>query len=203
MESLYGNQMCLVSSSLWINSVLAGDYPYSIGCPDELLIEMKKIHKQQDDALESRAEIIAKEVVGEDRVIARLEKFTNISKQLPKHPSCGEIDLIVIIEKAKIILVADAKNVNKRVRPYDIKLELQTFFEGGKCYAKKLTKKQEFVAENIDIFLEYFGIVDKLGWKTKASFIVNHLYSSAFMGTEIEFVLADEFKEYLQKLVVC
>lgn len=197
---LYGNQMCLVSSSLWVNSILAGDYPYSINCPDEIVTEMKKIHKQQDDELEYKIEDIAKSVVGEKYVEARLGKFTKISRQLPKNPPCGEIDLIVALLEPKILLVADAKNINKRVRPYDIKLELKTFFDGEKCYTKKLQKKKEFVFENMDIFLDYFGINDKYGWNVTTAFVVNHVYSSAFMGSEIKFVLVEEFDEYLHSL---
>ncbi|CQR52433.1 hypothetical protein [Paenibacillus riograndensis] len=196
---LYGNQMCLTASSLWVNSVLEGDYPYSTDCPENIINEVKKIHKRQDDELEIEIENIAIEVVGDKCVIARLDNFKRISKTLPKNPPCGEVDLIVIIEKNKNILVADAKNINKRIRPYDVSLELKRFFNGDKSYANKLRKKQVFVEKHIDLFLEYSGISDRSGWSTTAAFIVNHVYSSAFFDPEITFILVDEFEEYLQQ----
>lgn len=55
--------------------------------------------------------------------------------------------------------------------------------------------------ENIDLFLEYFGIVDKAGWKTKTAFIVNHVYSSAFTGSKIEFILV--LNDSLISLLTC
>ncbi|MFB7817075.1 hypothetical protein ACFC0X_23255 [Paenibacillus chitinolyticus] len=196
---VYGNQMCLTASSLWVNSILEGDYPYSTDCPEDIMNEVKKIHKRHDNKLEIEIENIAIEVVGDKCVIARLDNFKRISKTLLKNPPCGEIDLIVIIEKNKSILVADAKNINKRVRPYDVSLELKRFFNGDKSYASKLRKKQAFVEKHIDLFLEYSGISDRSGWSTTAAFIVNHVYSSAFFDPEIKFILVDEFEEYLQQ----
>ncbi|MEG1016499.1 MAG: hypothetical protein RSE36_01690 [Oscillospiraceae bacterium] len=158
---------------------------------------MKEIKRHKDKELEVELAQIAKNVIEESFVVAPVLKFDSIHNDLPRYPDCGEIDLLVALSSAKKIIIDEAKNRNKRSRAYDMQLEHRDFFAEESGYYSKLKKKVEFVEKNLLLFLDYFKITDKEGWSVDSAFLVNKVYSSAFSGHDIEFVLKDNFHQYL------
>ena len=194
---IYGNEMCLKSANLWINYYYNGDVPYSIGLPEEIKKEVKSIHRKLDLELEKELEELSKKILGEKHVEANIDNFRRISSELKAKPSCGEIDLLAVNKKTKTIFVIDAKNINKRLRPYDINQELNEFYNEKKGYLLKLNKKAEYITENITEVLEYFKVEDVDGWNVKKSFYVDKIFPSAFVREDIVFITKGELEEYL------
>jgi hypothetical protein len=193
---LYGNQMCLESSNLWLNSITSGYFP----CIQEREINevLKEVHRYWDKELEKEASEIAKSTLGENMVEENILNFKRLSNSFSKRPSCGEIDLLAINEEKRIVFVIDAKNMNNKNRPYDIKQEYDTFFRTRKSYLSKLKGKEDFVAQNIEKILEYFKVQNFEDWIVKKAFVVNTVYHSAFSNNDVDFVLLQDLSSYLK-----
>ncbi|MPM05128.1 hypothetical protein SDC9_51414 [bioreactor metagenome] len=194
---IWGNQMCISSSRFWSSTVSDGDFPYSIDCPKIIIKAMKVIHRKRDKELEIKLAEIARKTVGCDYVISPLLKFDSIHDDLPRYPDCGEIDLLAVLPTVKKIIVGEAKNRNKRSRAYDMQLEHRDFFDEETGYYTKLKKKAEFVRNNLQLFLKHFGIIDEDGWTVESVFLVNRVYSAAFLGHDVNFILKGNFHQYL------
>ncbi|MBP3916977.1 hypothetical protein [Clostridium sp.] len=195
---IYGNEMCLKSAALWISYYYNGDVPYTIDLPEEIKKEVKSIHRRLDLELEEELEWLSKRILGENYVEANIDNFRRISSELKAKPSCGEIDLLAVNVKTKTIFVIDAKNINKRLRPYDINQELNEFYNEKKGYLLKLNKKAEYITENIKLVLEYFKVESVDGWNVKKSFYVDKIFPSAFVREDIVFITKMELEEYLR-----
>lgn len=195
---IYGNQMCLESSNLWLRSITFGDFPCFIDKESEINQALRDIHFYLDKELEKEASAIAESTLGKDKVETNILNFKRISASFSKRPPCGEIDLLAINEEKKIIFVIDAKNMNNRNRPYDIRQEFDTFFTKTKCYLRKLSNKKNFVEININEFLEHFGVLNVEGWNVKKAFVVDKVYHSAFSSKEVDFVLLQDLSSYLK-----
>ncbi|HEA70620.1 MAG TPA: hypothetical protein ENH98_01705 [archaeon] len=64
----------------------------------------------------------------------------------------------------------------------------------------KLKKKEEFVSDNLDLFLEYFQINDKLEWTIKKGFVIRHNFPTAHVPNyNVDFVFEEDLKDYLRK----
>lgn len=194
---IWGNQMCISASRFWSGTVSDGDFPYSIDCPKEIIKTMKVIHRKRDKELEIKLAEIARKTIGHEYVISPLLKFDFIHDDLPRYPDCGEIDLLAVLPAAKKIIIGEAKNRNKRSRAYDMQLEHRDFFDEETGYYSKLMKKEKFVKNNLQYFLIRFGIIDKEGWAVESVFLVNRVYSAAFLGHDVKFILKDNFHQYL------
>lgn len=201
-EYLYGNQMCSESSNLWLNSILSGDFPCIIDQESEIHKALKNIHAYLDKEVEKDSGEIAKKTLGENKVETNILNFQRISKLFPKRPLCGEIDLLAINEEKKIIFVIDAKNMNNRNRPYDIRHEVDKFIHKKKSYLASLSRKEKFVEENIEEVLKYFRIQNFEGWIVKKAFVVNKVYHSAFSKSDVDFILLQDLSAYLKSDVV-
>jgi len=195
---LYGNQMCLEAHKLWISYYIHGDSPYLLNLPKSILKSVKDIHKEIDIELEKLVEKVAVEALGNNKVEARILNFKRLSPEFVARPDCGEIDLLAVNGEKKIIFVIDAKNINKRVRPYDVAQEIHQFFEGMDSYFNKLSKKAQFISENLEVVLKHFGVEYDIEWRIQKAFCVNHVYPSAFVEKDVSFVLLDELPEYLK-----
>ncbi len=199
---LYGNQMCSESSDLWLNSIISGDFPCFINQESEISKALKVIHDYLDVELEKDSGEIAKKTLGENKVETNILNFQRISILFPKRPPCGEIDLLAVNEEKKIIFVIDAKNMNNRNRPYDIRHEVDEFISNKKSYLAKLSLKEKFIDENIEEVLKYFGIQNFEGWIVKKAFVANKVYHSAFSKSEVNFILLQNLSAYLKSDVV-
>jgi hypothetical protein len=197
-EILYGNQMCLQAFQLWVNYYANGDSPYQKNLPTAIANCVKAIHKEKDMKLEEIAERIAVNVLGREKVEARILNFKRLSQNFPTRPDCGEIDLLAINEFKKIIFVIDAKNVNKRFRPYDIAQEINQFFEDNDSYYSKLSKKVQFISDNEETVLKHFGITHDNEWVIEKAFCVDYVYPSGFIKEEVKFILMEELAFYLK-----
>jgi len=195
---LFGHQLLLNVIDGWIYSLIKGDVPFSINESSLVKKELNNIHNKLDKELEILAYNEAVKVVGENFVRMTINKFKMLSEKFPQKPTCGEIDLLIVNEKTKIIFVMDAKNVNKRFQVSAINRELNKFLKGEKSYLIKLTKKFDFIKENQDEILNHFKISDKSGWKVKKGFVVNRVHFSAFYKEKVDFVLIDNLGKYIQ-----
>ena len=197
-QYLYGNEMCLGASRIWLQAISSADLPYEL--PENSLIEtaLAKLHRYMDIELEKEAEVIATQVLGGNNVEARIDNFKRLSPSFPAKPDCGEIDLLAVNKSTKTIFVLDAKNRNRKIRPYDIGQELKKFFEGNKSYLSQLIKKEEFVKNNLKDILAHFSIQDDKEWKIYKAFVVSTNYPAAYyQGINIDFVLISKLADFL------
>lgn len=198
-EYLYGNQACLGAVHIWFNSISSADFPCALEENSPIDKALADLHQHLDKELEKKVEEVAKPVLGQDNVESTIDNFKRLSPSFPAKPDCGEIDLLAVNKSLKRIYILDAKNLNRRIRPYDIRQEMKKFFEGKKSYLTKLTKKEKFIQTNLKEILKHFSIQDDRGWQVSKAFVVNTNYPSAYSPEKsVNFVLLDNLVAYLR-----
>ena len=94
----------------------------------------------------------------------------------------GEIDLIVVNHKLKTIYVTDAKYNRARYEVVGYRMDYTQFInpeKPNKSYETKLTKKTNWVSNNIDVLKEHLCVIynktdiDLNGYKVEGIFIIN------------------------------
>ena len=195
----YGNQMTILSMQLLTSILSNGAQPFDLTSHRNLRTATNYVHRERDLELEKKVCIVAKNCLGESFVERNISNFHRISNQLPQRPKCGEIDVIAVNRKSKIIYILDAKNQKRGREPAEINREAKEFW-GADGHSEQLHKKEQFVADNMADFLQFFHINTIEGWKTKSAFVVRTNYVSAFLlkhGTD--FVLLSDLPDYLLK----
>lgn len=197
-EYIYGNQQCKYSHKIWVNDIVDGDLPYQENDKD-ILRDLDEIHKINSSELEKEIAAHIRNILGDKYVILNLKKFNTISSRLPKDPPCGEIDILCANPLNKTIFVLEAKSVLQKNRPYNIKQTFNDFFgEKGKRYYNKLNKKYDFVKNNIEEFVQYFGLEYSNGWQVKKAFIVDkRIFAAYHTEYDIAFLLIGEIDDYI------
>ena len=131
-------------------------------------------------------------------MLIRLKNFKRISDSFPESPDCGEIDFLGVNPEIKTVFVFDSKNYYLRLIPYDIKNEIHRFVEKKKSDLVKLRKKVDFVKNNLNIFLEFFKILDITDWKIKKGFIIRQNFPTIHIpNIDADFVFINELESYL------
>ena len=198
-QYLFGKESCNVAFNVWSYYVFNGMFPYKISEKSEISKALKNIHSHQDEMFEEECGRIALEALGKDRYILRLKNFQRISKNLPKFPESGEIDLLAVNPRTKTCFILDSKNYFLRLNPSNIKNEIHRFIDGSKSDLKKLLQKEEFVRLNFALFLEYFKIKDQYSWKFKKGFVIKHNFPSAYIPSiDADFIFQNELESYLK-----
>lgn len=198
-QIIFGKQCCNVAFQIWRRNIFAGIFPYKIPESDKISIALQELHSYQDIIFEDECGDIANEALGEKNYIIRLKKFNRISSQLPKYPDCGEIDLLAVNLQTKTCFILDAKNYYLKLNPYDIKNEINRFIRNNKSDLKKLHKKEKFVRDNLNLFLDYFEIEDQQNWKFKKGFVIKFNFPSAYMkDIDADFIFQSDLGEYLK-----
>lgn len=196
-EYLYGNQMCFGAMNLWFDSIWRGNLPCNLQ-NSAIDVALRNLHQYLDRELEKDAEGIAENALGRENIEARIDKFERFSSLLPSRPDCGEIDILAVNKSLKIVYVLDAKNRNPKMRPADIRREIEDFSDGERSYLAQLTKKEKFIRENLDEILKHFSVRDIEGWHVRKAFVVRENYPSAYCPDKnVDFVLIDDLDEYL------
>ena len=195
----YGNQMTILSMQLLTSMLGNGAQPFDLTSHPELKKAINSVHRARDLELENKVYIIAQKCLGESLVERNISNFHRVSNLLPQRPQCGEIDVIAVNCKSKIIFVLDAKNQKRGRESAEISREAKVFWGAGGHF-EQLHKKEQFVADNMAVFLDYFHIHTVEGWKTKSAFVVQTNYVSAFLvNHETDFVLLSDLTDYLLK----
>jgi hypothetical protein len=196
---MYGNECCNSSYGIWKHNILSGIFPFEIPVNSKVDIAIKNMHSYDDKMFEVECGEIAKNVLGEDNFILRLKNFQRISISFPTFPPCGEIDLLAINKITKKIFILDSKNYSLRLSPKNIKNEIYRFIESNKSDLVKLAKKEKFVIENLDSFLDYFNILDKKDWKIFKSFIIRQNFPSAHIPEfSTNFIFIENLQNYFE-----
>ncbi len=195
---LYGNEMCLGATRLWSNFVREGSFPYRVDESSPIYAAIEKYRRRLDKKLERQAAEVVSEVLGQSNVEANIANFKRLSRNFPRKPACGEIDLLAVNKSSKRVYLLDAKNRPRRIRPYDIRQDIDTFLKGKKSYLRKLVAKERFVIENFAEVLKHFGINDIKGWKIRKAFVVAQHYQVAHYKTKsVDFVEVEGLKSYI------
>lgn len=196
---LFGSWLVYSTGGIYSHLISTGRFPYFIDEKTQLGIALKLMEQNHNDNLEEKVENISIKIFGDNNVEPNLKNFHRINKTLPKNPPCGEIDCITIDNEKKIVHVLEAKDVKKAVIPKEIRNEIKKYFDPkGKKYAEKLIKKADFIAENLEIFLDHFNISDKDGWIVNYAFVTYEVHMSASLSTNnVEFIPLSELEEYL------
>ena len=196
---MYGNECCNSSLELWKHQILSGVFPFAIPVNSKVDIAIKNIHSLEDRLFENECGEIAKNVLGEDNFILRLKNFQRVSKSFPKFPPCGEIDLLAINKITKKIFILDSKNYTLKINPKNIKNEIHRFIESNKSDLVKLIKKEKFVKENLNSFLDYFNVSKKKDWKIIKGFIIRQNLPSAHVPeVSADFIFIEDLQNYFE-----
>jgi len=197
-QLMFGNQMCLAACNLWLSYICRGDMPFSETSNSKIQHAIKQLHKFLDDKHEERIGAIARGIFGPRNVEDKISNFRRLSPSLPSRPDCGEIDVLAVNKNTKTLFVLDAKNRNRKYRPADIARDLRDFFDDPESHLVHLTKKWEFIEDNLPAVLSHFGVDDVAGWKVKKAFVVPLNY--AFLHdtrNDVDVILAGELEDYL------
>jgi hypothetical protein len=196
---LFGRESCSAAFRVWRRSIFAGVFPYELSPDDPIYVALQKIHSFQDKIFEEECGEIAERALGEGNCVIRLKNFKRISELMPRNPPCGEIDLLALNKELKICFILDAKNYFLKLLPLDIKNEINRFILSSKSDFEKLHKKEQYLKENLEVFFDYFQVVDRTGWKFRKGFIVKHNFPSAYVpDLDVDFVFQDELDIYLK-----
>ena len=192
--------MCVESAKFWTSMVVGGEFPYLLGKDSEIERYMSKYRSSLDKELEKEAEMIVRDVLGEDNYEANILNFTRISKCFPKRPECGEIDILAVNKKTKTLFLFDAKNRKRSITPYGIRRDIDEFLKGKQSYLAKIIKKERFIKSNFEEILNYFLVTCADGWKFKKAFVVSHNYQVAhYYKKSIDFVAVTNLADYLEQ----
>jgi tetratricopeptide (TPR) repeat protein len=192
--------MCLGAMNLWLDSIWKGNIPCNLQ-NSAIDVALRNLHQYLDRELEKEAERIAENVLGRENIEARIDKFERLSSLLSSRPDCGEIDILAVNKSLKIVYVLDAKNRNPKIRPSDIRREIEDFFDGKRSYLAQLTKKENFIQDNLEQVLKHFSVEDIEGWHVRKAFVVKENYPSAYCpDRNVDFVLVDDLEEYLTQI---
>ena len=195
---IFGNQMCIESAKFWGSMVVAGDFPYLLDKDSEIEKCMSAHRNKLDKELEKEAEEIVRSELGEENYEANILNFKRLSKDFPKRPECGEIDLLAVNKKTKTFFIFDAKNRKKSVTPHGIKFDIDEFLRGRKSYLSKIIKKEKFIKNNFERVLKHFSINCTDGWKLKKAFVVRQNYQMAhYYKKSVDFVELNSLAGYL------
>ena len=108
-------------------------------------------------------------------------------------------DLLAVNPNTKTFFVLDSKNYFLKLSPGDIKNEINHFITKKKSDLIKLEKKENFVRNNTDFFLDYFKISDQQGWNFKKGFIIKYNFPSAYVkNIEADFIFQSDLERYLK-----
>jgi len=196
-ELIFGNEICLEASRLWVSKIMQGVFPIKIKEDSPVKEALNLLHREKDKRFEDECEIIANSALGEQFVEKGISNFQRISKTFPKKPECGEIDLLAVNPNTNNLFVLDAKNDAFKYSPPDIKNQDKRFF-GKDSYYEHLIKKVKFIEENLDVVLEHFSIEGFNDITIKKGFIIQEAIQHAFKkGIDVDFVLKRDLGKYL------
>jgi hypothetical protein len=194
---LYGLEAARVGFRFW-SPLVSGEFPFKVDSYPHIKKLMEELHREDDLALEKLVEEKAIQTLGRDKVEARINNFKRLSVTFERHEDCGEIDLLCVNDELKTIFVIDSKNINKKMSIYHIKQSIREFFEGNNSYYSKLTKKKEFIENNIQVILKHFNVIDLTEWKVREAFVSEEVYFAAYYNKiNVDFILIDNLGQYL------
>ncbi len=195
---IFGNQICIEAAKFWTSTLVGGEFPYSLKKDSEIEKFMTSYRSKLDKELEKEAEVIVKNVLGEDNYEANILNFTRLSKLFPKRPECGEIDILAVNRKTKTLFLFDAKNRKRSITPHGIRFDIDEFLKGKQSYLAKIIKKERFIKSNIEEVLNHFSVTCADGWKFKKAFVVRRNYQVAhYYKKSIDFVEVNDLAGYL------
>lgn len=196
---IFGNQMCLESAKLWSSFVHHGDFPYKLNETSPIEICISAHRRRLDKELEKEAEKMVKAELGAENCEANISNFKRLSGNFYKNPECGEIDILAVNKKTRVIFLLDAKNRRRSVTPYDVKCDIDEFLRGKKSYLNKIIKKEKFIKDNWKEILKHFMVIDCDGWSLKKAFIVKQNYQIAYHYKKaIDFIEIKDLNAYLK-----
>lgn len=116
----------------------------------------------------------------------------------------GDIDVLYIIPKRRLIVLAEVKDFNFSKSPYEMDLEYQKMFvdnEDRRCFATKHRRRAMWFKEHLEDVKIHYGLEGD-GWTVKDIFIVSEaIISNAFYDAGATIVIYREMtKERLEKL---
>ncbi|MEW6413376.1 MAG: hypothetical protein AB1483_13045 [Candidatus Zixiibacteriota bacterium] len=196
---LFGNQLCLLASDLWLDKLTKGDFPYTV--EDKVIqSEIDKYRALIEAELERSAIEVTRAALGPTNVLANLRKYRTLGVERDGSIECGEIDILAANRKIKHLFILEVKHRLKRSSPYDNNMEFQKFFYASRSYLSKLLKKEKFVEQYRESILEYFRVSDKSGWQVKRGFVTLYNYPSAHHEAfKAEFIVLQELDEWLRE----
>ena len=196
-ELIYGNEICLESSHLWVSKIMQGVFPIKIKEDSPVKEALSLLHREKDKQFEDECEEIANNTLGEQFVEKGISNFQRISKTFPKKPECGEIDLLAVNPNTNNLFVLDAKNDAFKYSPPDIKNQDKRFF-GKDSYYEHLIKKVKFIEKNLEVVLKHFSIEGSTDITIKKGFIIKETIQHAYKkGNDVDFVLKRDLGKYL------
>ena len=182
LEYLIGNKKYwIIGGNKWSESLVQlttncipfGQFPDEWKQIPEIYSMMKRTMDEHDALLENPAiDIINGVKLKFDRNVKTFKKLNNQGASLLSK-DLGEIDIIFIDEKEKLIFVAECKHNRSRYEFYNWRRDISNFNEK---YEKQLNNKYKWVATNKELVLEHFEVLYKEQLQGKQNYEVVPLF---------------------------
>lgn len=190
---------------LWGNRQLYHMLIYIIDAINEgkFKAKSKKMKKLIGDISNRRGEAF------NDAVYEKIKKcgfkvFKNIKKINKKkitdenRNELGDIDILYIIPKKKVIVVGEVKDFNFSKSPHEMQLEYEKMFKDTdtkKSFVTKHQRRCEWVKEHIEDLRIEFGL-ENAKWRVKSLFLVNEpIISNSFYGKNLKVIIYNNINE--------
>ena len=116
---------------------------------------------------------------------------------LPESEDPGEMDALVVVPKAKRLLILEAKDITRSMTPRQIAREFRKFF-GDEGFVHKLKRKVDFVRDHLPDVLRWLQYPDSGGWDVVGAFVTRDVIPSAFTDHSLfPLVPLDELESWL------
>ena len=125
------------------------------------------------------------------QVFKNIKKINNKKIADISGNTLGDLDILYIIPKKKLIVVGEVKDFNFSKSPYEMDQEYKKMFldtEKEKCFATKHKRRVDWVLNHIDDLKVEYGLKD-YKWRVKSLFIVNEpIISNAFYDKGLKII---------------
>lgn len=202
---IFGNECCHIAALNWMTYLKTGTFPLKKEKNNVISNALKQFHRIKDKKLEEEASEIACNVVGTQYVESNINNFKRLSTSFEKRPKCGEIDLLVVNPKIRILFIIEIKNLRINIIPGDNKNVMKKFYglpldkkSTDKSYYNHLNLKCKFIENNFEIVLNHFLIPDSSKWSISSAFLLPEYIVSVFKkGIKVNFVRKNDLASFI------
>ena len=178
----------------WVGFILKGYLPFKHDFKNPILRK----------SLNNIQHMVSKNL--ENNIVNIVKKYTSIYfNNIKSDHQCfvnlknfpGEIDILALFPKKKIILLIEIKSVNRNVSSLDISKEIKKYKIN---YEKKLLLKKSFIIKNQNKIISYCNMDQLKNWKIEALFVTDrHQFDIPDISFQI--IPANDLDEFLKKII--
>ncbi|EPB9401706.1 hypothetical protein ACRTAA_000385 [Clostridium perfringens] len=185
-ELIWGSRQLYHMLIFTMNSISEGTFKAK---SKKLKILIGKVSNERGEDFNNSVYYKIKEL--DIQVFKKIKKINNKKIADISGNTLGDLDILYIIPKKKLIVVGEVKDFNFSKSPYEMDQEYKKMFldtEKEKCFATKHKRRVDWVLNHIDDLKVEYGLKD-YKWRVKSLFIVNEpIISNAFYDKGLKII---------------